>query len=356
VLGPNGLTSIAAQLGALASTIPITVVFITGHDCDGASAMILNESSLAFGATTATYWDISSTAHTCQLDPAGVYADIGLTGLFAETCLSLPQGTPGVGDFVGPVVPEAVVVPIMSTQTSISAEALYYTVGLGPGAVAPWTDPNFVFENPNSSAQRDFGAIIGVPSNMWQGHLESGSNQTVTAVATSTDPEKTFATMGTDLVETAARSSTMKELAFQDWGQSCAYYPNSTGTASDKLNLRNGKYPVWSYTHMFARVNNQNVPLNADAGKIVLFFTGAEPPPTGNFIRFVIDDHLVPPCAMTVARTVEMGPLSPYTPSPGCGCYFDSVTTGSTTCQSCGTTADCPTSAPDCNLGFCELH
>ena len=356
IVGAGGLSSIAAQLGALTSMVPITVVFVSAHACDGANTVILNQSTLSLGVTTGTYWDVSGTAHTCQLDAAGNYADIGLSGLFPESCLSLPQGTPGVGDFLGPVVPEAMVVPIGSTQTSISAEALYYTVGLGPGAVSPWTSPNFVFQNPTSTAQLDFGIAIRVPSTVWQGQLESGSNQTVTAVVTSTEPEKTLAAMSTDLVESISRSSTIKELAFQDLGQNCAYYPNLTATSADKTNIRNGRYRVWGFTHMLTKVNSQNVPLNANAGKIALYFTGDAPTPTGNFLQFVINDRLVPPCAMAVTRSSEMGALSPYTPHPSCNCYFDSVANGTTTCGACKTAADCPAAAPDCNLGFCEAN
>lgn len=356
IVGSGGLSSIAAQLGALTSMVPITVVFVSAHACDGANAVILNQNTLTLGATTGTYWDVSGTAHTCQLDPGGNYADIGLSGLFPEVCLSLPQGTSGVGDFLGPVVPEAMVVPIGSTQTSISAEALYYTVGLGPAAVAPWTDANFVFQNPTATSQLDFGIAIGVPSTAWQGRLTSGSNQTVTAVVTSSAPEKTLAAMSTDLVESISRSSTIKELAFQDLGQHCAYYPNLTATSADKTNIRTGRYRVWGFTHMFAKVNAANVPLNPNAGKIVLFFTGDAPTPTGNFLQFVINDRLVPPCAMSVTRSSEMGALSPYKPHPSCNCYFDSVATGSTTCQACKTAADCPSTAPNCNLGFCEAQ
>jgi hypothetical protein len=195
-----------------------------------------------------------------------------------------------------------------------------------------------------------------VPAATWRGQVESVTNGTVMAVVTSTQPEKTMACMSTDQVESIARSSTIKELAFQDRGQNCAYYPNVTATSADKANIRDGHYKVWGFTHMFAKVNSQNVPLNASAGKIILYFTGDAPTPTGNFLQFVINDRLVPPCAMSVTRSSEMGALKPYTPHPGCSCYFDSVATGSTKCQSCKTSSDCPTAAPDCNLGFCEAN
>jgi hypothetical protein len=96
--------------------------------------------------------------------------------------------------------------------------------------------------------------------------------------------------------------------------------------------------------------------MNPNAATIINYFTGNAPTPTGNFLKFVINSHLVPTCAMQVGRSSEMGPLSPYAPSVGCGCYFDSIATGASSCQTCSTDTDCPTSASHCNLGFCEVN
>ncbi len=356
VMGSGGLTSIAAELGALASTNPITLVYVSAHSCDGAKAIIANETAFATGAVTATYWDIAGTAHTCQLDAASEYADIGLGNVFADQCLSLPQGLSGVSDFLGPVTPGTVVAPSGSTQTSISAEALYYTVGLGSGAVAPWTSTNFMFVNPSSGVQLDFGLDIGVPATRWLGSLVSTATINVTKVSTSTAPEETLGTMSTDLAESASTSSTIKELAYQDFGQSCGYYPNSTATSADKKNVRNGKYSIWGFTHMFAKVNAQGVPINPNAAILINYFTGNQPTQTGNFLKYIINDHLVPVCAMSVTRSTEMGRLSPFQPSPSCGCYFDSISVGSSSCQTCATATDCPDTTPHCNLGYCEAN
>jgi len=167
-------------------------------------------------------------------------------------------------------------------------------------------------------------------------------------------PEQTLGVMATDAAEAASTSSTIKELAYQDLGQSCAFYPNSTENSDDKKNVRNGNYPIWGFTHMLSKVNAQGVPISPDAATIINYFTGNLPTPTGNFLKYVINDHLVPLCAMQVTRTSEMGSLAPYTPRVACGCYFDSISTGMTSCSPCSTASDCPSTAPNCNLGFCE--
>jgi len=356
MIGSSGLTSIAQELGALVSAIPLTVVYTIAHACDGAKAIIGNETSFDTGAVTASYWDAAGTVHSCQLDAASEYADVGLGNLFAEECLPLPQGAAGIGDFLGPVTPGAVVVPTMSTQASISAEALYYAFGLGGAAVAPWTSHDFRFVNPSSGVQWDFGLDIGVPAARWQGSLVTSATQNVASVATSAQPEETLGTMSTDLAEAATTSSAIKELAFEDYGQGCAYYPNSTATSNDKKNVRDGHYPIWGFAHMFSKVNPQGVPLNPDAADVIAYFTGNKPTPTGSFLKFAISDHLVPVCAMSVTRSVEMGRLEPFAPSPSCGCYFDSAATGTSTCKTCSSSADCANARPYCNLGYCEMH
>jgi hypothetical protein len=356
VIGSTGLAGLAAELGQLTSTIPITLVFAGAHSCDGPTAIIGDKKASDLGITTANYWDVTGTEHTCAIDSASEYADIGLGQLFAEACLSLPQGTPGIGDFLGPVTPIDMVVPTTSTQTSVSAEALYYTVGFGMGAAPPWTDPRFVFYNPGSGPQYDLSLAIGVPPAQWIGTQVTTAAQNIAKVGTSPEPESTLGMIGADLVENPANTSTIKAIAYQDVGQSCGYYPNATSTSADKQNVRDGHYPLWGFSHMFSRVNAQNVPVNPNAASLIGFFTGDVPTPTGDFLKFVISDHLVPVCAMQVTRESEMGRLTPFAPAPSCGCYFDSLTKGSSACQVCETNADCPAAAQQCNLGFCEVN
>jgi hypothetical protein len=356
-MGSTGLQNIASELGILASTVPITIVYMSAHSCDGAKSIIVNESAAQAGVTTGNYWDVSGTMYTCALDDTTQYADIGMSNAFPEECLTLPQGASGVGDFLGAVTPGVVVVPAASSQTSISAEALYYTVGLGAGAVAPRTSQNYVFVSTGSGGvQLDFGLAIGVPATQWLGAHVSTSAQNLADLTTSPQPEMTMGTMSTDEAESGTTSTTVKELAYQDFGQDCAYFPNATATSQDKINVRDGLYPVWGFTHMMTKVNAQGVPLNSVAASVIGYFTGNLPTPTGNFLKYIVNSHLVPTCAMKVTRSSEMGMLTPYTPSPGCGCYFDSIATGSTSCTACSSPSDCPASAPHCNLGFCEQN
>ena len=59
-----------------------------------------------------------------------------------------------------------------------------------------------------------------------------------------------------------------------------------------------------------------------------------------------------------VTRTEEMGAIKPFSPDFQCGCYFEAtVPNGSApeSCQTCNGPADCPSTLPACNNGYCEL-
>jgi hypothetical protein len=73
----------------------------------------------------------------------------------------------------------------------------------------------------------------------------------------------------------------------------------------------------------------------------------------------IITGGLVPPCAMTVKRSSEMGPLEPYAPLAACGCYFEAhVIDGQApaSCQACSAAADCTGDKKACNFGYCEAQ
>jgi hypothetical protein len=49
------------------------------------------------------------------------------------------------------------------------------------------------------------------------------------------------------------------------------------------------------------------------------------------------------------------GPV-PFAPPFSCGCFYDQRASGHTTCHACAGSADCPSSAPACNYGYCEAQ
>ena len=153
--------------------------------------------------------------------------------------------------------------------------------------------------------------------------------------------------------------STIRVLAFQDQDQSCGYYPDSTATAFDKYNVRNGHYPIWGPSHFYNRVNG-SVPLKPNAQTFINDLSGITPLPGVDLLALYAQNRVIPLCAMHVQRMSDGANYTPYTPSTSCNCYYDAQAIGQTSCKTCSGPTDCPASAPACNkfnnqpMGYCE--
>jgi hypothetical protein len=341
-----------------------TIVYFNEQSCLAIDAIVngapINTTSTNFSAS---YWDAVGNQQSCDLPvaapPMGQRADIGISDIFPATCNSLPNGLPtNVHDFFGPIEAYVFVVPSNSMQTSISREAAYFVYGFGSGSgVAPWTDQTYIFQrDPASGSQVIMGLAIGVPPTKFQATSTMNSADMLTKVGTSMiKPEATIGFLSGE-VSGMMGASTVKGLAYQDSDQTCGYWPDSTATAKDKRNVRDGHYAIWGPLHLLTTVDNQGYPTNLTAKSIIAYLTGTEDLPGGDIIKLAADAGIVPECAMQVTRTSELGPLASFQPLRSCGCYFDSLTSGTTTCQACMANADCPMPTPRCNYNFCEAQ
>src|SRR5262249_7578819 len=144
-------------------------------------------------------------------------------------------------------------------------------------------------------------------------------------------------------------------LAFKAFKQYCGFTPDSTASAFDKINVRDGHYPIWGPLHFYSTIDSSGKPTAAGAKDFVGYFDGEVALPAGaKLIDAEIAAHTVPECAMRVSRSTEVGDVAPFTPTKACGCYFDKLATGSTTCATCTGDPDCTGSAKHCNYGYCE--
>ena len=181
--------------------------------------------------------------------------------------------------------------------------------------------------------------------------IASGGVHGGTEPNTVADPE---ATLGLVSGEDAANNgSSVRTLAFQHFDQACGYYPDSSATAFDKLNVRTGRYALWSAIHYYARVDDDEAIAGEHVARLIGYATGAlEPPPELPILDIVIDNYNVPQCAMQVQRDTE-GVLSSYRPEAPCSCYFAERATGRTECTPCEGDDDCEGDAA-CHYGYCE--
>lgn len=332
---------------------PETLIYASPGACNGIYAL---RDATAFTGP-ASYWDAAGTELTCEFSAPGRTVDFAVMGNSALACNEIQALPPGVGDFQGPVGSVNVFVPLASAEQSISSEAFYFVYGFGAaGQAAPWTDETQIIRrNQNSFVQLYLSIASGVPATRFLGVDAQNNGNSVSLVAQSPTPQAAIGFASGEVADNAR--DRVRTLAWQQKGQSCGYWPDSTASAFDKNNVRNGQYYLWGAAHLFAPVGGDGRPTNATVNNIIGWLTGDVAPPEGvNILDLIIDNGNVPQCAMQVRRDGDLGPLSSWVPPEPCGCYFDFRATGSTTCTACADNGDCGGDSPVCRHGYCEVQ
>lgn len=351
------LSRIAPKLGAAGGEEQMTVIYQAVGSCTAIEA-ILTDGSLN---GTAIYWDADGVEQTCTLDE-DAKGDLALSDVTVQTCTgeAIPEGFAEVSSMTQTF---GFVVPPNSTQTAITAgeaNVLFRYGGEEDHQVEPWIDPEFVIiRNPSSSTQLLIGLESGIPGTMWSANLTEdagGSSAVIQRVAaenTTGNAEKTIGILSAQKYDEVRDE--VKMLAFEAFGQDClgAVYPDSRPTTFDKQNVRDGHYSIWGYLWSVAAVNAEGEPESAAAQRFIDFINGTA---TINGADPITDAALaggIPECAMRVRRDFDGAPLQSYQPEEPCGCFYESVVTGDTTCGSCTNDEDCD-DGMSCFFGYCE--
>jgi hypothetical protein len=360
----TGSSAVAGFLGVVQGVMasagsPYVIVYQSQGSCVGITAVYTEDPTKQIIKDSATnyakFYKADGTSEECFLDPMGNMVDVGASDVYASTCgfAAAPMGVQ-IADYLGPIQPMTFVVPALSTQKAISAEAAYMIFGTGGnmGASAPWTDPTYYFNrNASSGTQQMVSRAINVPADKWWG-IDRGSSSKVRdglkILLDASLAEKAIGILSTDIADDFRND--LRILAFKAYGQDCAYYPDSTPFLFDKQNVRDGHYPIWGPIHFVTRVSG-GIP-TTQAGELVTRF--AAPKLSDSLVTAIVSKHLVPKCAMHVDRTSEVGPLKAYTTNSRCDCMFQKIVNGSTMCQQCTMSAECPANAPACSYGYCE--
>lgn len=353
----------------------IYIVYESTGSCVGVDAVV-NGTPMTTGpaapALSATYWDSSaSTGVACDLPAEGVKADIGASDVFAQSCAGFELAPlDSVRDAHGPIQTMTFAVPTNSPHYEISAEAAYFAFGFGASGgvhdaagTVIWNDETYLFKrSATSGTQVMLAAAIGVPAGVWKGKGNKGSDDVALALQTAGKKQETgnaaLGILAADYIITKNLSSTVRVLAFQDSAQHCAVYPDSTLDARDKLNVRDGHYPIWGPLHLLLRLDAQGNPGNTQNRQavtdIVGYLSGTKALPNGvQLLKLYANSGLVPECAMHVTRSKDGGNIFPFKPPSPCSCLFDVKATGSTSCTPCTVQADCA-GGETCSLGYCE--
>lgn len=346
----------------MSNSPPYRPVFMPGTSCGGVSAVFDPTTGTikdipgtqTKAATYAYFFDDNGVQTACTLDPEGKTVDIGVSNLFASVCNAAYATGDLVAGYIGPVVTFGLTVPAASQENSISVEAAHLVFGLGgqnpSGAAAnPWTDPSYYsIRNSGAGSTALTAVLIGVPRTAFWGVDRLSTDNIRDSLEGSANPQQSIGILSIDYAD--KNRGNLRVLYLQGQGQLAGFLPDTTPTSTNKANVRDGHYPLWGYVHFYT-ANINGAPSSAASAFVTRF---SVPNLDRQLVDAIIAASQVPQCAMKVARTSEMGGFisNPY--QFHCGCYFDFQTTNHTTCATCTTANDCPSSAPACNYGFCE--
>lgn len=307
----------------------------------------------------AFYFDRNRNQVNCLLPTSGQQPHIGISNLYAPTCNSSFAPGTAVTQFDGPVVSFVLSVPAVSSQDSISAEAAHFIFGRGGRAptgtamrdALPWTDwNNYYIRNAGAGSTVLTALLVDVDKTQFWGVDRLSTENLRDALLVSKDPDSSIGILSIDFND--KYRGNLKALYLQARGQECGYQPDSSPTTYDKINVRDGHYPLWGYVHLFTRLFGGEPSQQAKAMALLFNLPKLEQ----RLVDDIIDVSLVPQCAMSVTRISEMGDYSAKTGFQ-CGCYFDFKTKGSTSCQQCTRPEDCSSSSRSaCNYGYCEAN
>jgi hypothetical protein len=417
----SGSSAFKPVLQAVANVLgsAVNIVYQSPGSCEGLDHIIENTKD----TDSAVLFASNGTSAACALPAAGAVVDIGFSDVYPATCTktfdpNLPAVGSGTADFLGPVQAMTFAVPSLSTENTISAEAAYIVFGFGgaaaatganpvPAPIMPFVVPNDIYVRFYDSGTLEMigtalgslgtgGLPNGLSGSKWVNATNKGSTQTAANTAGMVTDIKTSggvsghvsSTIG--IMSTSGLTTGVKGLAFQGAGQSCSYYPDSTSTAADKINVRQGRYEIWGPEHMVTAIDTGNNPLggngntaavqtlinaltstskalatqSSDAGagdggvttlgetEVGQIITAISVPTTG----------FIPTCAMQVIRTAEIGPEASYAPPAACSCAYE-VATGAavtghtcTACTAANAATTCTGATPACHFGYCEAE
>jgi ABC-type phosphate transport system substrate-binding protein len=365
----GGSTAIQPFLSVLAPLLatnspPYQIVYQPSGSCTGVDGLFSPDSAKRnvkdIPGRQALLFHLDGTFEPCTFGDGSATAialDVAASDVYASSCTASYSAT-SLGEYLGPIQPMTFVVPGMSSETAISAEKAHLVFGRGSsdGHSKPYDDPSLYFvRNSGSGTQQMLARAIGVEAKSWWGTDRGGSGavRDLLKVINGTRVDNAIGILSTDFVDPVR--PTLRILAFKATDQTCGYYPDSTQFTRDKANVRDGHYAIWGPVHFYTEVNG-GVPRSEGAQAFIsrVAPTRLDKP----LLDAIIHSGLVPPCAMKVQRTSEMGPITAFAPEFQCGCYFEANVEGGTvpdSCQACAGPGDCPSSKPACNNGYCEL-
>jgi hypothetical protein len=337
----------------------MTLVYRNSSSCLNVSTLydgtMADSGTLSYIPVNAADWD-RKTPCTCNVTTPTPFT-VASSAIFTESCgLTKPDD---VGIFRGPLQGYLFVVRQAATQQATTADEQYFVWGFGDAdQVTPWNSEAQLFKRPDdASTLIATMAAVGVPVPKAKGTSYMRSADLITAMTAPTVPdEQALGLLGCAPYDKQRDTTALRALAFKAPQQEFAYFPDSTATSFDKINMREGRYVPWSVTDWLAPVDSTGKIADPNAAYLInlILDQPVDPAPAFDPLTSVMGGGLVPACAMRVMRDMEAGPLSVYDSPTPCHCAFDMMFAPdqAASCVACDESTPCATGT--CRHGFCE--
>ena len=312
--------------------------------------------------TWKTVFDAARQDATCTIaEPRA--ADIGVSDVYASSCEGAGVVTttlpPGVTDTLGPVqVFTLAVYDDPSFPVAISAAAAFNIFGITANGgdasfnVSPWTVVADIFgRGADSGTWQTWARNLGLKPLRPVAMPATNAPAVLSGINGANRSSAIGILALNDIVpDSSGVAPKVRPLAFKAKDQDFAYYPSSTSTASDLINVRDGHYQTWANLHFFARKDTGG-DYSPSVKKVLGLLEGKDA------VAAVAKIRAVPSCAMQVSRTADGGDFKLYTPVAPCGCFFEATASGTapTSCKTCteGDGSTCGANG-QCVFGYCE--
>ena len=374
VTGSTDYEPFVRELGVrlAAESPPSTIVIVSlgsqNKPCSGIQSVV---EATDFGGAPGRYYTSSGGMTTTKMCTfaAGQTAHVAISEVFYESCSAVVQPRPAdIADVLGPVLPIAFVVPMISTTQYVTHEEARAIFGCGVSATRKvadvFDDSKWVFcRDAAAGTQIGVAKSLGLSGSTFPGCRFYNSDGKLVAdliprlgdpAVTGDDFIPTRGTIGFVAVSEIERNRIAGfNLAFQAKGQTQAFYANSRVDSTDRRNVRDGHYPLWGYTHVISKMTGAS--LSPQASELIGWIDGTKASTKFDTVSFEASAGLVPLCAMKVKRSSDGGLLSPYSAPQTCHCAFEAFATKALPpdCTPCASASTC-TGGASCRHGFCE--
>ena len=191
-----------------------------------------------------------------------------------------------MSDYTGPVVPFVLSVPSASTQVSISAEAAHIVFGNGGKRPAPAAASRTRRRGPTRPTT---SSATATPARRCSRRISSTCPRPSSGASTASR-RTTCATRCWRRRRRSSRSAFCRSIMPTRTAATCAacicsrrvrsagFLPDTNKNSFDKMNVRDGHYPLWGYVHFFTPIGPGGVPSDAAKAMVTRFSVRAPRP------------------------------------------------------------------------------